>query len=299
MGVSAHRPWFRLGPGLLCGCGAVAAGAQYLPSTVVLGQWTTARSIPGGWCRWRGPDRPAVALTFDDGPHPDGTPAVIEALDRLDLRATFFCLGSQMERHPELVLELVRHGHQVETHGFAHEHHMLRSPRWVLRDLRRAVRTATDLGCPPAWYRPTYGQVTGATLVSARRLGLRPVLWSAWGREWASSDPAEVAGRIGRRLAAGAIVLLHDGDAYGTAGMWRVGIEALRRVAGSIERRGLQASTLGEMCGDPGRGLITAVASVQGGRNRGATTQATMPAVPTADDPAGTQSPGVLPRANP
>jgi len=231
----------------LLACGGGALAAEYLPSVVTLGQWAPMRSLPWGLCRWRGPGGPDVALTFDDGPHPKGTPAVLEVLDELGWQATFFCLGAEVERHPDLVSELVRRGHQVETHGFAHEHHLLRSPRWVLRDLRRAHASAAAAGLRPTWYRPTYGQATGATLALARGLGLQPVLWSAWGREWTTSDPAEVARRISAGLSPGAIVLLHDSDAHGKPGMWRVGVEALRLVADDLARRDLRAVTLETM----------------------------------------------------
>lgn len=240
----------------LVGAGGAALAAQYVPAVVALGQWAPVRALPGGLCRWRGPGRPAVALTFDDGPHPEGTPRVAEALGRLGLRATFFCLGSEAERYPDLVAELRRAGHQVETHGYRHEHHLARSPRWVLEDLRRAVAVHRTLGVPARWYRPTYGQATGTTLLAARCLGLRPVLWSSWGREWATTNVAEVTERVTAHLRPGAIVLLHDSDAHGRPGMWRVGLGALEGVAADLEGRGLEAVTLDRLmgAGDPGPG---------------------------------------------
>ena len=167
---------------------AVAAGAaavQYLPSVAVLGQWGALEAAPGDLCRWRGSRAGrGVALTFDDGPHPEGTPAVLDRLDDLGLRATFFPLGAAVERYPDLVAETVRRGHQVETHGHRHGHHLARSPLWVERDLSRADAAMAAVGVRPRWYRPAYGQATGTTFVAARRRGWRPVLWSAWGREW-------------------------------------------------------------------------------------------------------------------
>ncbi|MHB1584341.1 MAG: polysaccharide deacetylase family protein [Acidimicrobiales bacterium] len=225
-----------------------ALAVQYVPSTVTLGQWTPLRALPGGLCRWQGPGgSAAVALTFDDGPHPEATPAVLDELDRLGLRATFFPLASKAEEHPDLVDEVRRRGHQVETHGYRHRHHLAKGPRWVAADLRAACEVMGTLGVPLTWYRPSYGQVTAATLVGARREGLSTVLWSSWGREWATTDAAEVAGRIGRRLRPGAIVLLHDSDAFGPAGMWRVGLSALPAVADLLEERRLQALTLDEL----------------------------------------------------
>jgi peptidoglycan/xylan/chitin deacetylase (PgdA/CDA1 family) len=243
------------------GVAAAALAAQYVPSTVILGQWTSLRALPGGWCRWRGPaDTGAVALTFDDGPDPEATPAVLDELDRFGLRATFFCLASHAERWPDLVAETMARGHAVGTHGFRHGHHLARTPRWIADDLRAAGDVMARLGFPVHWYRPSYGQATGATLVAARLQGLHTVLWSAWGREWATHDSAEVATRITRRLGPGAVVLLHDGDTFGTAGMWRVGLGALPAVAAHLERHGLAAVTLDELVPKSGGG-----ASVSGG----------------------------------
>lgn len=230
------------------GASLAALAVQYVPSTVTLGQWTPLRALPAGLCRWQGPGGSRrVALTFDDGPHPEATPAVLDELDRLRLRATFFPLASQAEEWPELVAEVLARGHQVETHGYRHRHHLAKGPRWVAADLRAACEVMGTLGVPLTWYRPSYGQATASTLVGARREGLRTVLWSSWGREWATGDPAEVAARIGGRLRPGAIVLLHDSDAFGPQGMWKVGLAALPAVAELLERRRLQAVRLDEL----------------------------------------------------
>lgn len=226
---------------------AGATAAQFVPSVVVLGQWGPWQALPGDLCRWQGPDTGSVALTFDDGPDPDGTPAILDRLDALSLRATFFMLGSQVERYPELAAEVGRRGHQVATHGHRHEHHLWRSPRWVLADLRAARSSMDRHGLGVAWYRPSFGQVAGSTLAAAKALRLRTVLWSCWGREWATDDPAVVERRVSRRLRSGAIVLLHDSDAFGRRGMWRTAAAALEPIAVRLSGAGLRAVTLDEL----------------------------------------------------
>lgn len=225
----------------------VAAAVHYVPSTAVLGTWTNLRGL-GRACRWQGdPASSRVALTFDDGPHPEGTPAVLDALDDLGLVATFFCLGSEAEVRPDLVAEVLRRGHAVGTHGHEHAHHLGRGPAWIRADLSRAVTFLRELGAGTRWYRPTYGQLTGSTMLAARRCGLETVLWSAWGREWASDEPVEVGRRVARRLRPGSVVLLHDSDRFGRAGMWRTVVAALPAVAAALAEQGIRSATLDDL----------------------------------------------------
>lgn len=241
--VAAHP----LGPALGV-LGAAPALFQYAPSVVALGQWSPFRVVPGDLCRWRGDGvRKNVALTFDDGPDPEATPEVLDALDDLDLRATFFVLGERARAHPALVEEIARRGHLLATHGDVHAHHFLRTPRWIHRDLQRARDVLESMGHPPRWFRPSFGQATGATLLVARAMGLRTALWSAWGREWSSSNAAEVAERVSRGLRPGAIVLLHDSERYGPPGMAQRALDALPLIAHEMSRRALRAVTLDDL----------------------------------------------------
>ncbi len=220
-----------------------------VPSVVSLGQWLPLRVLPFDLCRWRARSGDAVALTFDDGPDPRTTPAVLDRLDHLSLSATFFCLGAQVARHPELVDEISRRGHQVETHGYHHAHHFARTPRWVRADLDRAVDGLEQVGIRPRWFRPPFGQTTAATMVEARRHGLRLVLWSAWGREWDEPDATSVARRVCAGLSRGSIVLLHDADVLSPSGSARRATEALDVIAEDLHRQSLKAVTLDHLVG--------------------------------------------------
>ena len=180
---------------------------------------------------------------------PPHHPEVLDRLDQLSWRATFFCLGEQVVAHPELVGEIRRRGHQVETHGFRHEHHFVRSPRWVREDLDSAVDAMEEVGVRPRWFRPPFGQTTGATMVEARRHDLRLVLWSAWGREWDEPDASSVARRVRAGIGPGGIVLLHDADVQSPPGSSRRAAEALGPIAEDLHRQGLAALTLDELVG--------------------------------------------------
>jgi peptidoglycan/xylan/chitin deacetylase (PgdA/CDA1 family) len=237
---------FRVGGAAI---GAAAVGVVHaFPSVAVLGQWTPLRAIPG-LARLRGPACPAVALTFDDGPDPVTTPAVLDRLDELGIRATFFVLGARAARHPDIVAEIRARGHEIGCHGHRHAHHLLRSPAWVRADLGHAVEVLRDLGVPARWFRPPYGQLSTGTVAAARRTGVDTVLWSAWGREWVAADAAEVGDRVTAGLAPGAIVLLHDSDVCSEPGTVDRVVAALGPVADALSARALEACTLSQLVG--------------------------------------------------
>ncbi|MCZ9345882.1 polysaccharide deacetylase family protein, partial [Streptomyces sp. TRM76130] len=123
-----------------------------------------------------------VALTFDDGPDPVSTPRFLDALDDIGVRATFFVLGENVARHPGVADETVRRGHELAVHGWVHDRPWLPSPVRDAREVARAARAVYDVtGRWPYWYRPPYGVLTSGRWAAARRAGLRPVLWTAWG----------------------------------------------------------------------------------------------------------------------
>jgi len=189
----------------------------------------------------------SVALTFDDGPDPASTPAFLDALDDLGWKATFFMLGSMVRRAPEIAAQVASAGHEVAVHGDQHRSHLWRSPRDVATDLGRATSTIVEAtGRQPTWFRPPYGVLSTGSLVAARRLGLRTVLWTTWGRDWrAEATPTSVAADVESDLAPGGTVLLHDSDCTSAPGSWRSALGTLPALAELFAARGLQPGPLG------------------------------------------------------
>jgi peptidoglycan/xylan/chitin deacetylase (PgdA/CDA1 family) len=187
-----------------------------------------------------------VALTFDDGPHPQGTPAVLETLRDHDATATFFLAGEQVARRPALAAEIVAAGHRVELHCHRHRNLLRLTVSEFLSDAERAraaIEEAT--GQEIADYRPPYGIFSAATLRAVRRRGWRPVLWSQWGRDWTRRATAEsIARRSSSGIRAGDIVLLHDADYYSARGSWMRTAAALPLVLAELESRGLKTVSL-------------------------------------------------------
>jgi peptidoglycan-N-acetylglucosamine deacetylase len=193
-------------------------------------------------------DRRHVALTFDDGPHPSSTPAFLELLDRLAVRATFFLLGEQAAAYPELARRIVDDGHEVALHGHGHRLLPTRSPSATRADLHRGYTSvATATGVEPRWYRPPYGVLTAAAQAAATHLGMRCVLWTDWGRDWTTlATPQTVYDTLTRRLVGGATILLHDTDTQSAPGSWRATLDALAPLVETCDRRGWTVGMLGE-----------------------------------------------------
>jgi peptidoglycan/xylan/chitin deacetylase (PgdA/CDA1 family) len=181
-----------------------------------------------------------IALTFDDGPHAEGTPAVLRELERAGARATFFLVGEQVERLPALAAEIAAAGHEIAIHGYRHVLLLRRSPRAVRADFERAVYTiGSATGAEPTLYRPPYGVFSAPALLLVRRLGWRALLWSRWGRDWeARATPAAIAARATRALSGGDVVLLHDADHYSSADSWRRTVAALPSILDSASATG-------------------------------------------------------------
>ncbi|WP_051025566.1 polysaccharide deacetylase family protein [Nocardia aobensis] len=189
-----------------------------------------------------------VALTFDDGPDPESTPAILDALAAARVHATFFLLGSMLERAPALGAEIVAAGHEVAVHGWSHRCLLARGPVSTYRDIARGYDLITEAtGSRPRHYRPPYGILSAAALATARRLELTPVLWTACGKDWVrTATPDTVAHRVVRELRPGATVLLHDSDCTSASGACRATLGAIPRIVDECAERGLVVGSLAE-----------------------------------------------------
>lgn len=173
---------------------------------------------PGRARRWRrfpGLERiepgGRAVLTFDDGPDPEATPAVLEALDLAGVHATFFLLGSRLATHPELAREVVSRGHEIGLHGYNHHRHDRIEGTLSRSDLTEGfVAIEETLGIRCRWYRPPYGKMSAASAEVCQELGMTPVYWSAWGLDWEAVAAERIAQVVSDQLDDGGIVLLHD-----------------------------------------------------------------------------------------
>jgi peptidoglycan/xylan/chitin deacetylase (PgdA/CDA1 family) len=177
-----------------------------------------------------------VLLTFDDGPHPDGTPAVLDRLDAAGVSGVFFLAGEQVERHADVAAEVIARGHELGLHCHRHRPMPLLSARAIGDDLARgAAAIAAAAGVSPRLHRPPYGAYSHAGLAATRAAGYQPLLWSRWGKDWRRwTTPALIASRSTRELGASEVILLHDADHYSSRDSWRRSVRALPAILEAI-----------------------------------------------------------------
>jgi peptidoglycan/xylan/chitin deacetylase (PgdA/CDA1 family) len=187
-----------------------------------------------------------VALTFDDGPHPQGTPAILEILAAADVRATFFLVGEQVLRSPAVAAEIVAAGHAVAVHGHRHRNLLRITPAGVASDLDRAHAVIAEAtGHDATVHRPPYGIYSWPALHAVRVRGWTPTLWSRWGRDWTRRATASsIAATVSCGVRDGDVLLLHDADDYSAPGSWRATAQALPRVLEAVADAGLAFSQL-------------------------------------------------------
>jgi peptidoglycan/xylan/chitin deacetylase (PgdA/CDA1 family) len=198
----------------------------------------------------RGPaDRPRAALTFDDGPGPT-TPGVLDALAREGVRGTFFVLGRQAERHPDLVRRMAAEGHQIGNHGYDHGILIFRGPRHVADQIARtqqAVERAAGEGAMSPLFRTPHGFRGPATALASRRAGYTLAAWTQGVFDTAEPGAAAIARRAARALEPGTILLLHDADGWAPGRPRQQTVDAIADICRGAREREIELVTLDEL----------------------------------------------------
>jgi peptidoglycan/xylan/chitin deacetylase (PgdA/CDA1 family) len=185
-----------------------------------------------------------LALTFDDGPDPRGTPAVLDALSQVHTTATFFVLGEQVAQHPDLLERVLKAGHDVEVHGYQHLRHPLTSRDEVEQDLDRVLETLAEHGVKPSRWRIPWGHLAEFSDELARARALRIVGWTTDTHDWRGDDPRTMLD--GLELTRGGIVLAHDGVGSGARRTnARATAELVPELARRAREQGLEPGPLG------------------------------------------------------
>nr|WP_221269532.1 polysaccharide deacetylase family protein [Deinococcus budaensis] len=207
----------------------------------------------------------ALALTFDDGPDPATTPAVLDALREAGARATFFVMAGRAGAHPELIRRMLAEGHEVGAHAVRHVHAWGRTPWGAFLDPGRAARrVASVTGQPVRWHRPPHGAYTLATWAGQRAAGVTGAHWSVEGRDWhPASTPQTVRARVNAQAHPGGIAVLHDAGPGA-----RVSVPMLPGLLADLGERGYRLVPLGELPGAAPLGARALPRRVMGGLDR-------------------------------
>jgi peptidoglycan/xylan/chitin deacetylase (PgdA/CDA1 family) len=266
LGFAAHPPAWAWALGVAAASHAAMGVAGLLPRNGLLGP--NLSRLPDG-ARRRG----EVALTFDDGPDPDVTPRVLDLLDAHGATASFFLIGRRAARHAPLVRELVRRGHSAENHTHRHLWGFAALPFGAMR---REIAAAQDAiaeasgAAPPRFFRPPAGLRSPLLDPNLAEAGLLHVSWTRRGYDTVRRDPDALARRLGRGLAAGDVLLLHDGNAArARRGGTPVVLDALPDLLRRIGEAGLRAVSLPRAM--PAAGETDGAAAGAAGRGAGAT----------------------------
>lgn len=229
-----------LGVAAVCGAGAFVLlyHATYGVRSQLLGETI-----------WRGrTDTNVVALTFDDGPSMD-TPAVLDALKELGAKATFFLVGREVERFPQIAQRIVAEGHEVGNHSYTHPIYLFRTGRATRRQLERTQDVIEQTtGVRAKLSRPPCGVRTWSYFRAARRLGLQTVQWSVAGFDWQKLSASEIANKVLKDVEAGSIILLHDGDSANRRDRQQT-VKAVPLIIEGLRERGLRVAPLREVLG--------------------------------------------------
>ncbi len=190
--------------------------------------------------------RGEVALTFDDGPDPMVTPRVLDLLDRYGAKASFFCIGNKVLAYPELTREIIRRGHSVENHTNSHPHAFaLFGPAAMRREIDSAQTAICETtGIAPSFFRAPMGFRNPLLAPVVARTGMHYVSWTRRGYDTVAKSAEQVLQRLQRGLAAGDILLLHDGRSIRTRNVSPPILEVLPRLLEHLRKHNLKPVAL-------------------------------------------------------
>lgn len=225
--------------------GAIVADHLLLAA---VGLWPRSSLLGPNWTRLpeAASSRGAIAITLDDGPHPDITPRVLELLDEHRVKATFFCVGERVRRYPEIAREILHRGHAIENHSQRHIHNFsLLGPRGLMEEIGRAQESiAAITGVTPKFFRAPAGLRNPFLDPVLTRLDLQLASWTRRGFDTVSRDPDTVLRKLVRHLGGGDILLLHDGQPGRNPSGQPLILDVLPRLLAAVSAAGLRPITL-------------------------------------------------------
>ncbi len=221
-------------------CGGCLLALAVLPGNSFYGETITSVEVPSG--------KKLVALTFDDGPYPPHTQNLLAVLEEKQVRATFFVLGNNAFKFPEVVRQTAKSGHEIALHAGEHKDFLKLNRAELAGNILSGKKVLEELtGKAVKYIRPPHGFRDWAVMEAASDAGLKIVNWSVIPRDWTNPGAQEISDRVCKDVAPGAIVLLHDGDAPAQVASREQTVEATSLIIDELRRRGYEFVTVDEL----------------------------------------------------
>ena len=223
---------------LFCGGGLLLMAV--LPGNNFYGETITSVQVPNG--------KKLVALTFDDGPYPPYTQKLLDVLEKKQVKATFFMVGNNASKNPEVVTLVTSKGHEVALHAEEHKDFLKLNEQELAGNILRGKKILEELtGKPVKYLRPPHGFRDWAVMEAASDAGLKVVNWSVIPRDWTNPGAQEIVDRVCKNVAPGAIVLLHDGDAPAQTASREQTVEATALIIDELRKQGYNFVTVSQL----------------------------------------------------
>ena len=189
-----------------------------------------------------------VCLTFDDGPNPESTLDILTLLEGLGIKATFFLIGENIQKYPELCHEIVKHGHEIGDHGYRHVHSWACPPFCAVIDLIRGssvIKKHSDVK-QHFWLRPPYGKLNLITLCYVLLCRRKLAFWNIDPRDYMAQPPEQISAFVLKELTGGSVILLHERSLH-TNKELEGNLTAIKMVVQEIKKRGYSFSRLSDV----------------------------------------------------
>lgn len=186
-----------------------------------------------------------IALTFDDGPHPQYTEEILAILEEYGVKATFFTIGENVTQYPEVLEKILEQGHEVGNHTFSHPHLQKKGSAALTEELERTERLLMEKGVGGTkLFRPPEGVCSDAVCETARKMGYAIILWTVDTKDWRHTPSQQIADAVTAEVKSGDIILFHD---YVTKPSPTPA--ALRRIIPTLLDKGYRFVTVSELIG--------------------------------------------------
>lgn len=184
-----------------------------------------------------------VALTFDDGPNPEGTPAILDLLERYNIKATFFVIGKRVKKYPELTQKIWKSGHQVGNHTWSHSIMIFKSASLIRQEIKKTDKLLRKLGyTEEIFFRPPCGMHLSTGVHQLKKMNKKDILFDAIGWDWISPGVDQIVSNVVTAVGPGSIILLHDG-----VGNQQETVVAAEKIIKQLQEEGYRFVTVAQL----------------------------------------------------